>query len=143
MEMEKTNFVFREAVKLIPVKLSRKSVETLLNLIREAQETMSQVEFELSGSQWPVLMKKFGSDSKLELLRHPNHRRLVIELMKQGEMKLYNYSYFNRSKVDEEYLKYLEELGPYLFMEVVMVVNKLKVIHKYYYDELRNGIHEG
>lgn len=84
--------------------------------------------------QWEILIKsKLNTNGRLVLLKDPNHRRLVIEFIKQDSIQLYKHSYFNRSKLDEEYLNYMRILGPANFMECLMLVNKLKTINKYYY----------
>jgi|LakMenE01Jun11ns_1017448.scaffolds.fasta_scaffold6886097_1 hypothetical protein len=57
-------------------------------------------------------------------------------------MTIFKPSYFNRAKIDDEYINWLQKLGPYFFIEVVKITSKLKRIHKHFYDKMRKGVLE-
>ena len=52
--------------------------------------------------------------------------------MNQDAVDKYRTSYFNHAKLNDEYLVYLKKIGAYEFIEVLKIVNKLKLIEKYY-----------
>ena len=60
------------------------------------------------------------------------HRSLIVELIEKRGIQFYNYSYFNRAKLTERHLELLKEVGPFLFVEGVMIVSKMNVIYKNY-----------
>ena len=103
---------------------------------------MSLREFDAHLLQWTILAKKLNSNDKLTYLAQENCRQLLIHLIREDAMHLFNSSYLNRAKIDHEYIPYLKELGPYFFIEVIMVVSKLKTIHKHFYHRLVKNVHE-
>ena len=60
------------------------------------------------------------------------HRAIIVELMSKMGVQLYTYSYFNRAKLTDKHLELLKEVGPFLFVEGVMIVSKMNVIYKNY-----------
>ncbi len=52
--------------------------------------------------------------------------------MNQDAVDKYRTSYFNHAKLSDEYLVYLKTIGAYEFIEVLKIVNKLKLIEKHY-----------
>ena len=103
---------------------------------------MSPREFQAHLGQWKILAKKLSSNDKMTYLKQDNCRMLLRELIKEDAMHIFNSSYLNRAKIDQEYIRYLKELGPYFFIEVIMVVSKLKTIHKHFYKKLSKGVSE-
>lgn len=57
-------------------------------------------------------------------------------------MRLYKNSYYNNAKISADYIKYLKELGPYYFTEILIIVQKLKVIKKHYHKMKKSIISE-
>lgn len=52
--------------------------------------------------------------------------------MKAEATAVYKNSYFNHAKIDSDYIKYLKKIGPYEFVEILTIVNKLKLIEKHH-----------
>ena len=57
---------------------------------------------------------------------------MLIEFARSEAASQYNSSYFNRAKIRMEHVEYLRQIGPYVFREVITIVNKLKLIRKFY-----------
>jgi hypothetical protein len=84
--------------------------------------------------QWKALAQKLNTRSKLINLADKYHRLLLIKFIEYEAADQYKSSYFNRAKINKEYIKSFELIGPYNFSEVITIVNKLKLIKKYYVD---------
>ena len=61
---------------------------------------MSVREFEAHLDQWKILAKKLNNNDKLTYLKQENCRMLLIELIKEDAMQIFNSSYLNRAKID-------------------------------------------
>lgn len=69
---------------------------------------MSEREFKAHEQQWGVLGRKLSSNDRLGYLRQENCRVLLIELIRSDAMQVFNLSYLNRAKIDNEYIRYLK-----------------------------------
>jgi hypothetical protein len=78
----------------------------------------------------------------LALLKDERYRKLLLPFIKGDAMQIFKPSYFNRAKIDDDYIYWLQKLGAYFFIEVVRIASKLKRIHKYYYDKMRKSVLE-
>lgn len=79
-------------------------------------------------SQWFKLGKILNSPSKLNCLHDKNHRALIIEFMNENAIEFYKCSYFNSAKIDPGYIDYLRKMRPVVFIEIIKIVSKLKLV---------------
>jgi len=113
------------------------STEFIEKIIEEARNSMSEREFEAHLDEWDVLGKKLSTNDKMLYLRQDNFRVLILELIKNDAVNLFNASYLNRAKVDKEWVRYIGELGVHFFIEIIRIVSKLKTIHKHFYEKMK------
>ena len=92
--------------------------------------------------QWKILAQRLNTAGKMSCLGDHNHQLLLIEFIKADAAGIYNNSYFNRAKIDKEYLDCLRKVGPFLFTEIITIVSKLTLIAKHFTDYTRNRITE-
>lgn len=87
--------------------------------------------FDLSiQEQLQRLSKILNTPAKVSILKDTNHRKLIISFIKQAGIEHYKYSYYNRAKISSNHIKRLEEVGPILFSEAVMIACKLNIINR-------------
>ena len=82
--------------------------------------------------QWVILGQLLNSSNKLNSLQDKNCRQLILEFINQEAVDKYRTSYFNHAKISDDYVMYLKKIGAYEFIEVIKIVNKLKLIEKHY-----------
>ena len=81
-------------------------------------------------TQLRILCGKFNSKPKMMALKDRMHRAIIVELILSSGLEFYNHSYFNRARLSIRHLELLKEVGPFLFIEGVMIASKLNVIYK-------------
>ena len=107
----------------------RRNVNELL------KDSISQIGVESTlqlHEQWKILSQKLNNISKLTNLGDRNHRLMLIEFLRAQAADQYKSSYFNRAKIRIQYINQLKKIGPYVFAQVITIVNKLKLIKKYH-----------
>lgn len=109
----------------------RRNVDALVK--DSIQQLGVQLTFEKI-DQWKILSKKLNNKSKLTCLGDKNHRLMLLQFVKAEAALQYKSSYFNRAKIRQEYIEYLKKIGPYVFSEVITIVNKLKLIKKHHFQ---------
>lgn len=118
---------------MAPVKtLTNELRKNLHAVVAALTQAVGQEEIGAYMGEFKTLFKKLNSASKLTSLRDKMHRAVVVEIMSKQEIQFYNYSYFNRARLTERHLELLREVGPFLFIEGVMIVSKMNVIYKNY-----------
>ena len=119
-----------EIRELFPCK-TETSFRNVEALVKDSVHRMGTDEtIEMIG-QWKILAQKLNNRSKLTCLGDKNHRLMLLEYLKEGAASEYKSSYFNRAKISPEYIDYLQKMGPFVFAEVITIVNKLKLIRKH------------
>lgn len=109
--------------------LCKLNVETL---VAETESLLTNIDSQQLMNQWLELSHKLNNQSKLTCLSDSNHRLMLIEFIRAGAVKVYKSSYYNRAKIDQEYLTHLKQIGPELFVQVMRIVNKLNIVYKHY-----------
>lgn len=76
------------------------------------------------------LFKTLNTPDRIAVLNDENHRALIIEFMKRMGIEHYKFSYYNRAKLTRDHIKHIENIGPILFSEAVMIASKINLINK-------------
>ena len=120
-----------KVLSMMPLRISTPELRKILQLaINETEEKHTDMSPEELIGQFRILLKKLDTPSKLGSLHNKMHRAVVVEMICCKGMQFYNYSYFNRAKLSHRHLELLQEVGPILFAEGVMIVSKMNLIYK-------------
>ena len=102
-----------------------------LELVEELVAILDEeIDWEMIREQVRILFSILKTPAKLSILTDVYHLKLIISFFRQGGIEHYKYSYYNRAKLSPMHIQKLEEVGPIVFSEAVMIASKLNTINK-------------
>ena len=110
----------------------KKIVLLVLEDLAKYTDCSDSTQIESYYGEMKILLDKFNTKIKLLSLKDRQHRAIVVQLISKRGLKFYNYSYLNRAKLAPRHIELLKEVGPFLFVEGLMIVSKMNVIYKHF-----------